>query len=259
MIMRITNIKKSGNKYKIEFSSGRSILTFDNVILDNNLLYDKKIDDSLYDKIVKETSYYGNYNDVLKKISRKMMSEEEVKRLLVKKDVSLEDIEKIINKLKEINLINDRQYALAYTNDRINLSMDGPYKIKRNLEENKIDDDIIMEALEVFSEDIINEKIKKIIDKKLKNNTKDTNYIFRQKVSLYLSNLGYGKENIVFNLDNVYVDNKNLEREMEKIFDKLKDKYDGYILKSKLKQKLFSKGFTNEEIADFINKNSSLI
>ena len=147
MIMRITNIKKSGNKYKIEFSSGRSILTFDNVILDNNLLYDKKIDDSLYDKIVKETSYYGNYNDVLKKISRKMMSEEEVKRLLVKKDVSLEDIGKIINKLKEINLINDRQYALAYTNDRINLSMDGPYKIKRNLEENKIDDDIIMEAL----------------------------------------------------------------------------------------------------------------
>ena len=44
MVMRITNIKKSGNKYKIEFSSGRSILTFDNVILDNNLLYDKKID-----------------------------------------------------------------------------------------------------------------------------------------------------------------------------------------------------------------------
>ena len=159
MIMRITNIKKSGNKYKIEFSGGRSILTFDNVILDNNLLYDKKIDDSLYDKIVKETSYYGNYNDVLKKISRKMMSEEEVKRLLVKKNVSLEDIGKIINKLKDINLINDRQYALAYTNDRINLSMDGPYKIKRNLEENKIDDDIIMEALEAFSEDIINEKI----------------------------------------------------------------------------------------------------
>ena len=41
---------------------------------------------------------------------------------------------------------------------------------------------------------------------------------------------------------------------MEKIYNKLKTKYDGYILKNKLKQKLYQKGFTNEEINNFIEK-----
>ena len=46
---------------------------------------------------------------------------------------------------------------------------------------------------------------------------------------------------------------------MIKIYDKLKIKYSGYELNNKLKQKLFSKGFTADQINDFINKNSSLI
>ena len=41
---------------------------------------------------------------------------------------------------------------------------------------------------------------------------------------------------------------------MEKIYNKLKTKYQGYTLKMKLKQKLYIKGFTNEEINNFIEK-----
>ena len=39
-----------------------------------------------------------------------------------------------------------------------------------------------------------------------------------------------------------------------KIYNKLKTKYEGYTLKTKLKQKLYLKGFTSEEINDFIEK-----
>ena len=41
---------------------------------------------------------------------------------------------------------------------------------------------------------------------------------------------------------------------MEKIYNKLKTKYEGNILYHKLKQKLYSKGFTVEEINNFIEK-----
>ena len=71
---------------------------------------------------------------------------------------------------------------------------------------------------------------------------------------MYLSNLGYSKEDINNHLENIKLDNSKLEKEMEKIYNKLKTKYEGYTLKTKLKQKLYLKGFTSEEINDFIEK-----
>lgn len=251
--MRIRKIIKKGSKYKVLLDNDEVITTYDNVIIDYNLLYDKKIDKKLYEEILNKNIYYENYDKVLKMVSNKMRSENEIRKFL---NVSLEDEEKIINNLKEIGLINDKEYALAYTNDRINLSLDGPYKIRKSLEENKIDEEYINEALENFNTDLIDSKINKVINKRLKNN-KDSSYIFKQKTSLYLSNLGYSHEDIFRNLESIEIDNSNLEQEMLKIFNKLKKKYDGYTLYNKLKQKLYAKGFNTEEINDFIQKNSS--
>ena len=49
--MQIKKIKKvASNKYKIDFTNGDSIITYDNVILENNILLKKEIDDSLYEE-----------------------------------------------------------------------------------------------------------------------------------------------------------------------------------------------------------------
>ena len=100
---------------------------------------------------------------------------------------------------------------------------------------------------------MVDSKLTKIINEKINSNTKDTTYIFKQKTSVYLSNLGYSKEDIINHLENIKLNN-NLEKEMEKIYNKLKTKYEGYTLHNKLKQKLYSKGFTIEEINNFIEK-----
>ena len=71
---------------------------------------------------------------------------------------------------------------------------------------------------------------------------------------MYLSNLGYSRENINNHLENIKLDNSKLEKEMEIIYNNLKTKYEGYTLKTKLKQNLYLKGFTSEEINDFIEK-----
>lgn len=251
--MKIKGIKKDGKKYKILLDTNEVIVTNDQVIINNNLLYEKKLNNKLLEKIKEETYYYEIYNKVLKMINRKIRSEHEVRKFIQKNDLSKEE-DKMINQLKEIGLINDEQFAEAYTNDKINLSLDGPYKIQKELEENQIDSLYIEKALSNFTQDLIDSKLNKIINKKINSNTKDTNYIFKQKTSLYLSNLGYSKEDITNHLDNIKLDNSKLEREMQKIYDKLKTKYEGYILKNKLRQKLYQKGFTSEEIETFIKK-----
>lgn len=252
--MKIKNIKKVGTKYKIILNNDEVITTTDHVIINHNLLYDKNLTQKQIDQIKEDSKYYENYNKILKMISRKIRSEHEVRNTLKKNDVSKIDTDKIVDTLKNIDLINDEVFAESYTNDKINLSLEGPYKIKKELEDNQIDDMYIEKALSNFTQDLIDSKLNKIIDKRLKNNTKDTAYIFKQKTSLYLSNLGYGREDIANHLENIKIDSSKLEKEMEKIYDKLKTKYEGYTLYSKLKQKLYSKGFTSEEINNFIEK-----
>lgn len=255
--MKIDKIKKTGKKYKITLDNGKEIATYEDVILDNGLLFHRFINDKLYKKIIEDTKYFQSYNKVLDMISRRLRSEYEVLEYLKKSEIEENDIKNIIDNLKKIGLIDDIAYAKAYTNDKINLSFDGPYKIKKNLVQNKIDESIIHEVIENIDRDILHQHIDKIIDKKVKSNTKYTSNMLKQKIIIYLVNLGYSKDMVVKRLDRKEIKNPNLKKEMDKVLNKLKKKYDGDKLIFNLKGKLYSKGYTREEIEEYI-KDSSL-
>lgn len=256
--MKIDKIKKTKTKYSILLDNGKTITTYEEVILKYGLLYHKFIDDKMIKKIFMDTNYYENYNKIIDMINRRLRSEYEIRNYLTKKEVENKDIEKIINKLKTIKLIDDKAYAKAYINDKINLSSDGPYKIKKHLEENKIDEEYIEEAFENIGKSQIEKRIDKIIEKRIKNNKKHTPSILKQKITIYLINLGYSKSDITERLNNYKIDSPNLQREMDKILNNLIKKYDGEKLIFNLKRKLYSKGYSREEIENYI-KNSSLI
>jgi len=70
--MKIQKIEKlKNNKYKLLIDD-EVFITFDNVILDNKILYKKEIDKKIYNLIKKETEYYDIYNKVVKYITTKM-------------------------------------------------------------------------------------------------------------------------------------------------------------------------------------------
>ena len=252
--MKIESIKKSGSKYKILLDNGRIINTYEEVILNNGLLFHKYINKNLLEKINIDTNYYKSYNKALDMINRRLRSEKEIKEYLIKSEVEEKDIEEIINNLKRIGLIDDRLFAKAYTNDKVNLSTDGPDKIRKYLENNNIKEEYINDALNNINKEIINSKIDKIITKKIKTNTKYTPYILKQKILTYLINLGYRREDIIERLENTKIETKDMTKEMEKIYNKLNKKYKENELIYKLKNKLYSKGYTKEEIENFITK-----
>ena len=252
--MKIESIKKSGSKYKILLDNGRIINTYEEVILNNGLLFHKYINKNLLEKINIDTNYYKSYNKALDMINRRLRSEKEIKQYLIKSEVEEKDIEEIINNLKRIGLIDDRLFAKAYTNDKVNLSTDGPDKIRKYLENNNIKEEYISDALNNINKEIINSKIDKIITKKIKTNTKYTPYILKQKILTYLINLGYRREDIIERLENTKIETKDMTKEMEKIYIKLNKKYKDNELIYKLKNKLYSKGYTKEEIENFITK-----
>lgn len=250
--MKILGIKKQNNKYKIKLEENITIETYDEVIIKNNILYKKEIDEELKNKIEEENKYYETYNEIVKLINKKLRSEKEIKEYMNKKEVKNQ--EKIIKKLKDSNLINDELYAKAFIHDRISFSNDGINKIKTELIKQGIEENIIENELNKIDREDQKEKLKKLIMKKLNTNTKYSDKIMKQKITNYFITLGYNKDDINEILEQQNTNNNEIiKKEYNKLINKYKTKYEGEKLKYTIKQKLYQKGFNIEEINEIIN------
>ena len=249
--MKIKNFKKLKNgKYKLEFDNKEKLITYDNVILENNLLFNSSIDEDLLNKINKENNYYDVYNKVLKMVGTKLRSEKEIKDFLIKNGLSDNDLDKIITNLKNQKIIDDIKYTKAYIHDKIAFTNYGPNKIRNELL-NYVDPSIIDEELELIEQSIFDEKVKKFILKKVNLNHKYSNAILKKKITDELYNLGFTN----FNVDEFLIeDDSIIKKECLKLYEKLSKKYTGKELIIKLTQKLYQKGFSRESINEEIDK-----
>ncbi len=251
--VKIEKIKKSNGRYKIIFNNGDVITTYDDVILKNDLLFDKNISKVLFDKIINDTSYYECYYKTINMISRRLRSEWEVRKYLNESGIKVEDSDRIILSLKNLGFINDLAFAKAYTNDRINLSLDGPFKIKNKLMEFNVSSEIISQVI-CFDKDFIFERINKVINKR-KCGFKGSSFSFKQKTLVYLVNLGYDRDDVLECLASTVIPT-NFDS-MEKVYNKLLKKYSGDKLLYMLKGKLYSKGYSADDINDFVSKKTA--
>lgn len=252
--MKINKIKKQNNKYKIILEDNKEIITYDQIIIKNNILYKKQLTEEQIKTIEEENKYYEIYNNILKFIKTKLRSEYEIEEYLKKQGINQKTKEKLIKTLKEEKLINDEIYIKAYIHDKISLTNDGPNKIKKDLINKKIPEDLINNELEKLDNEEIKEKLEKLIIKKLKSNTKYSQNMMNIKLLNYFLNLGYAKEEILNIIEQNKTTNNNIiKKEYNKLYNKLKNKYQEEELKRNIKQKLYQKGFNTDEINNIVN------
>lgn len=250
---KISNIKKINNNYEIKLSDNTSLSFCHSTIIKYNLIRPKEVSD----KLLNEMIYYDNmvrlYNKCIKCINIKLRTKKEIKDKLKDYDKSI--VDKIIYYLEKNNYINDYRYIDSYINDQINLRNIGPNKIKNNLILLELDTDIIDNILNNIDDNIWIDKINKIILKKVNSNNKLVGKILENKIRNDLYIMGYPSNLINKCISNIVVDNKDmiLEKEFNKEYNKLCKRYSGIVLKSKIKSKLYNKGFTISEIDKYIN------
>lgn len=244
--MKIIKYEKTrGNKYKVYLDNSDSIILYEDVILNNNLLINKNIDN--LESLLEDNKQYEAYDKALNYISKKMRSRKEIKTYLGKL-YDTELVNQTIDKLVKNGLINDSKYVIAYYQDKINLSNDGPNKIKDNLLKLGINEDIINKNITVDNTVIFN-KLNHLIDKKIKISKGYSGNILKQRIISYFINLGYDIDMI-----NEIINTKNLSniedgiKEYNKLLNKYKYKYDDYKLESIIRNKLYLKGFDLDEI-----------
>lgn len=236
-------IKDKGNKYKVIIDD-ETYKLYDDTIIKYNLLSKKEIDKKLLDEILSYNDELLSYYESIKYINRKLRSEKEIREYLKKKEISTSIINKTVKLLYDNNFLNEDLYLKSYINDRINLSNDGPLKIKRDLLKLGLKEEDIIDRLNTISSDIWLDRIDTIVSKKIKGNSKYSSYMLKNKVLLNLTNLGYYKEDILSILNRYdIIDSDIYLKEKEKAYKELSKKYSGYELEQKINARLYRKGF----------------
>lgn len=188
-------IKKGNGNYQIIFDNEKKINIQEDVIIKNNLLYKKEIDNDLLLKIIVENEEYEIYNKCVNYIGVRLRSINEIREYMARKDISLEKQEEVIEKLLKNKLLDDSVFARAFIKDKMNFTTMGPYRIELELKKHKIDDKIIKKYINEIDRDMIYDKIDRQINKLIKSNKNKSN--LRNKIYNNLLGLGYSSEMVV--------------------------------------------------------------
>lgn len=199
--MKIEKYESINNgQYKIYLSDGTILKINSDVIINNNLLYKKEIDNTLLNKILKENDNANIYNKCVKYISVRLRSKKEIIDYL--KKLNIDNTADIIDKLTKNNLINDEVFTKAFIKDKINFTSCGPYRIRQELNKYNIDNEIIDKHIKDIDEEILIGKIDKQINKMIKSNRKYSSNILKSKIYNNLYNNGFDKDMIINILNN---------------------------------------------------------
>ena len=249
--MEIKSFKKNkNNKYEIIFKDQSNIELYDEVIIKYNLLANKKMDKKLFEEIVKYNANLDAYYIALKYLNNKMRTKLEIRKYLEKKEFDNKTIKETINKLEKNKAIDENLYVKAFINDQINFSYIGPNKMVDKLVTLGIEKGVSKEYINLIDKNVWEDKIKKIINKKIRTNKKYSSLMLKNKILTSLYNDGFDKRMILDILENYTLENdlELVKKEYLKQKNKLSKKYDGQALEYQITLKLRTKGFSSEDI-----------
>ena len=245
--MKIEKFSKNKNgMYILTIENGTKIKIHEDLILKYELLLSKEITPSLLETINSENQIYELYELSLKYLKIRLRGKKELEEYLLKKGYSKELIDSTVELLQKQGYLDDKSYTNAFIHDKILMSSAGPEKIKSELEKNGISCELIEKCMPVFTKELEKERVEKIVKKQIQTNHNKGSILLKRKIQMYLINLGYSNDIINECLNGRKLVSEDLyQKEYEKLYTKLSKKYEGKELEYRLKQKMYQKGFSN--------------
>lgn len=185
------------NIYNVYLSNGEVLELDESVITNNELLLKKRIDNDLYDKLKRDNKICILVNASIKYINVRLRSIKEIKDYLLKKEDDTDLIDEVISRIMKMGYLDDRRFTEAYIKDKLNFTSWGDYKIINELNKLGISSLDIEDNIDLLSEDILNERMRKIIDKDIRTNKKYSGLKLKNKIYNHLLTSGYSKEKVI--------------------------------------------------------------
>ena len=185
------------NIYNVYLSNGEVLELDESVITNYELLLKKRIDNDLYDKLKRDNKICILVNASIKYINVRLRSIKEIKDYLLKKEDDTDLIDEVISRLIKMGYLDDRRFTEAYIKDKLNFTSWGDYKIINELNKLGISSLDIEDNTDLLNDDILNERMRKIIDKDIRTNKKYSGLKLKNKIYNHLLTSGYSKEKVI--------------------------------------------------------------
>jgi len=254
IITRITQQKRKNERYNI-FLDGKYAFSVDEEVLARYQLgKNKELTDFDIGEIEYEDEIRKGFNKALIYLSYRMRSEHEIVLHLKEHEMGDASIEETLHKLRKYGYVNDEEFAKAFVNTQIRTSDKGPRHMQNALKDKGISPSIIEEALERISHEEWVERAEQVMEKVIKKNAKQSKLQIKKKGQDSLSRKGYSGPVMSAVTGDIELDRDEDEQwqaiysQAKKAHTKLSKKYEGYEYKQRMKQVLFRKGFSMEEI-----------
>ncbi|KEK22293.1 recombination regulator RecX [Bacillus gaemokensis] len=197
------------------------------------------------------------YLQAISYLSYQMRTKQEVAEYLQKKETGQAIISEVVSKLLHDRYINDKEYAISYVRTHSNVNQKGPTVIRRELLGKGVQEVIITHSLQEYSKEKQIENAFAIVEKKKKSYQKHSFLQMKQKLEEMLVRKGYLRDVIQICLEELK-DEKDHSQQLEALIhhgNKYHEKYkkhDGWMYENKMKQALYRKGFSIDEIETFL-------
>ncbi|MDR0298305.1 MAG: recombination regulator RecX [Streptococcaceae bacterium] len=269
--MKIIEIKKLKRLYKLtldDFISADSALEpTDRLYVTEDTLVKFMLSkgNSYTETELLEISAYANYSRgkslAIYYLGFKSRTAHEVAAYLDAHEIPGADIPRILSELTTIGLIDDNAYATRAVESAVLSATKGPYAIKQKLLLRGIPESIILSALtENFPEELQLELATKSAQKKLESlSARTPAKLLKQKLQQNLVSKGFSFSVAADALDQLTIEKDDdteqelLTRELDKQYNRLGRRYDGYDLKQRVTQALARKGFSFSDISDALS------
>ncbi|WP_017754322.1 recombination regulator RecX [Calidifontibacillus oryziterrae] len=263
-IVRITTQKNNAERFNIYIDRGNGeeygFSVDQDVYIEFQLRKGNTYTEEELNKILHKDEIKKAFNLALHFLSFRMRSKKEIEDYLVGKSFEHDIISSVIVRLRKLNFVNDLEFATAFVRSRIGTSTKGPALIKQELYRKGVSEDTITEALKEFSEEKQLEIAGKFAEKNFGKNKNLSEYQIKKNMSQALFNKGFSQEIVQTAISQVKIatDDEQLEKAVtkqgEKALKKYSSKYEGWELKQKIKQFLYQRGFSSDDIEKFIHK-----
>jgi regulatory protein len=260
VISKITIQKKNKERYNIFLDEEYAFSVDEAILISYNLRKGLEVTKEFLADIVDEDHIRKGYQSAINYLSYRMRSVKEVQDYLRKKELENEVINKIVDRLMNEKYLSDSEFAKAFVQTRLNLTLKGPEAIRRELIEKGVGEAEIEESLQLYSISEQLEKAVKFIKKKYPTKLKTSRMEQDQKIHLLLVSNGFSHDIVKQAFKLFYEEAEDetdeewdaIKYQGEKAFKKYRS-VTGWEKNQKVKQFLYRRGFSFDLIEKFLD------
>ncbi|OJF92641.1 recombination regulator RecX [Alkalibacterium sp. 20] len=250
--------QKAKNRFNVYVNDEYAFAVDDSLLIKYRIVKGKELDKETIEELKVKGEMGKAYQAALHHLNFKMRTEKEIREYLAKKDY--EQIDGVIEQLKEHGLIDEKAYAKSFVRTNFQLKTEGPKKIERSLYAKGLTPDEIAYGLIEYSDEDQLENAKKLTEKTLNRQHDKSNREIERKIREQLMVKGFDREIISQVLEDMTLEQPAedeydaLVKQGDKAFQRYSRKGDKYQAKQKTKTFLYSKGYPFSLIDQFLSE-----